>query len=153
MRVASPKSATTITVTSPAFADGAVIPKAYTCKGGGKSPELHWSGVPAPARSVALVVSDPDAPRGTFLHWLVYDIAPDQTAVPAGAAPAGAKQGRNSGKSEGWYPPCPPRGTHHYIFTVHALDGQPVGATSQELLDWIADHTIASGSLTGLVSA
>jgi hypothetical protein len=153
MRVANPSSAGTITLTSPAFANGAVIPKAHTCKGSGTPPELHWSGVPDQARSLALVVSDPDAPRGTFLHWLVYDIPPDQTAISAGVAPAGSSQGRNSGKGEGWYPPCPPRGTHHYIFTLHALDGRPTGATSQEILDWIAGHSIASGSLTGLVSA
>ncbi len=152
MRIPTPTSAT-ITVTSAAFAEGEQIPRQYTCKGVGTSPDLRWSGVPVGATSLALVVSDPDAPRGTFLHWLVHDIAQSESGVAAGAVPAGSQQAANSAGGVGWFPPCPPSGTHRYIFTLYALDGPVAAGTSQEILDAIARHAIASGSLTGLVSA
>ena len=91
------ESPAALTVTSPAFADGAAIPREFTCKGADTSPPLDWSGVPAGARSVALVVEDPDAPSGTFIHWVVYNIDPAQSAVAAGEVPQGASQAMNSG--------------------------------------------------------
>ncbi len=143
----------TIQVTSPAFQEGATIPEQHTCRGTGVSPELRWEGVPAGAASVALVVTDPDAPGGTFLHWLVTGIAAEVGGVPADAVPDGAQEGDNSAGTAGWFPPCPPSGTHRYVFTVHALDAPVDGGSSEQVLDAIADRAIASGSLIGLVSA
>lgn len=143
----------TITVSSTAFQDGQPIPRDYTCAGAGISAPLQWSGVPADADNLALVVSDPDAPRGTFLHWLVYGIAASDASVPAGTTPAGGSEGRNSGDRVGWYPPCPPSGTHRYVLTIYALDAPLTGTSSQGLLDAIEQHTIASGSLMGTVTA
>jgi len=141
-----------LTVTSDAFADGATIPAAFTCSGDGRSPDVAWSGVPAGAASLALVVSDPDAPSGTFIHWLLYDLPPEDGGVAAGEVPAGARQGGNSGGGSGWTAPCPPSGTHHYAFTVHALRAKAQGGSTQELLDDIGGKTVARGTLTGLVA-
>ena len=142
-----PATAATIAVTSPAFADGDTIPEAHTCRGDGGSPELAWQGVPADATSVALVVSDPDAPGGTFIHWVLYDLPPGDGGLTAGEVPAGAQQG------EGWTAPCPPSGTHHYLFTVYALREKATGSSTQELLDDIGRKTVGSGVLTGVVSS
>jgi Raf kinase inhibitor-like YbhB/YbcL family protein len=143
----------TITVTSPVFADGQQIPRDYTCHGTGAAPELAWRGVPAQAASLALVVSDPDAPSGTFIHWVLYDLPPRDGLLVAGRAPAGAHEADNSGGTAGWTPPCPPSGTHHYHFTVYALTGEPGGGSAQDVLDQIGRSTLARGELTGLVSA
>jgi len=143
----------TIVVTAPAFDDGQPIPRQYTCRGSGESPELAWQGVPAEARSLALVVSDPDAPGGTFIHWLLYDLPPGQARLEAGHPPAGAREATNSGGKQGWYPPCPPSGTHHYQFTVYALNDKIHGNSTQELLDDIGRRALAHGTLTGLVTA
>ncbi len=143
----------TLTVTSTVFADGGTLPSRYTCAGAGESPPIAWSGVPDDAASLALVVTDPDAPRGTFLHWLVYDIPPGDGGAPAGAPPAGAREGENTGRRVGWYPPCPPSGTHRYVFTVTALDTTVRGGSSRHILDVVTRHAIATGSITGHVSA
>ena len=158
MTIPHPDVPATIEVTSPAFLGRQHIPHRHTCEGAGTSPELNWAGVPDGATSLALVVSVPDAPRGTFLHWLVYDIAPGDGGVAAGQVPAGvgggkAREGENSGRRMGWFPPCPPSGTHRYVFTVYALDATVRGRDSQHALDDVARHAIASGTLTGLVSA
>lgn len=146
---------TGIRVSSPVFTDGAPIPTAYTCKGTGLSPELHWSGVPAGAGALALVVDDPDAPHGTYTHWVVVDIAPDTSGVAAGQVPSGGAQLRGSG-GRGWTPPCPPSGTHHYRFHVYALKA-PLGlagdASLEEALKAIASATVSWGLLTGTVAA
>jgi len=153
-RVPEPDVASAITVTSPAFGDGGPIPAEYTCRGAGRSPELSWTGVPADAASLALVVSDPDAPGGTFIHWLLYDLPPADGRLPAGAAPPpDAKQADNSGGKPGWYAPCPPSGTHHYAFTVYALNRAVTGRSTQNVLDDIGRAALARGTLTGLVSA
>ena len=145
-----------LTLTSPAFADGEPIPQRHTCRGKGSVPDLRWSGVPEGADSLALVVSDPDAPRGTFIHWVLYDLAPSVTGLPRGAVPAGAREAANSAGTEGWYPPCPPRGTHRYVFTLYAL-GSSVAATrggdTRAVIADIARRAIASATLTGLVAA
>lgn len=142
-----------LTVTSPAFVDGGTIPARYTCAGAGLSPPLAWIGVPDGAASVAIVVTDPDAPRGTFLHWLVYDVAAADGESPEGGLPPGAREGHNSARRPGWFAPCPPSGTHRYRFTVHVLDGPVHRGTSEHIRALIEHHTIASGTLTGLVSA
>ncbi|HEU4346714.1 MAG TPA: YbhB/YbcL family Raf kinase inhibitor-like protein [Actinoplanes sp.] len=145
--------ADSIVVTSPAFADGRSIPREYTCKGAGGSPEVAWRGVPGDAKSLALVVSDPDAPRGTFIHWVLYDLPPRDGRLAAGAPPPAAREAANSGGKEGWYPPCPPSGTHRYVFTVYALSDRPGGRSTQDILDEIGRVAVARGTLTGLVAA
>ena len=115
-----------ITVTSPAFAAGATIPKRFTCQGENVSPPLAWSGVAAGTAEVALVVDDPDAPRGTFVHWVVVGLDPARAKLAEGAVPPGARQLPNSGGSAAYTGPCPPGGpAHHYRFTVYALQRSP----------------------------
>jgi hypothetical protein len=155
----------TIRLQSPAFADGGAIPKLYTCDGTDVSPPLEWSGVPDSARSVALVVEDPDAPRGTWTHWVLFDIPPDVVKLPEGLptqdrvelGPDGkvATQGKNDFGRVGYGGPCPPGGTHHYVFRIYALDVQPSlgpGTTREQLLRSIESHVLAEGRLTGLYS-
>jgi Raf kinase inhibitor-like YbhB/YbcL family protein len=115
-----------IRVSSAAFADGAAIPPRFTCKGENVSPPLRWSGVPEGTAGIALVVDDPDAPRGTFVHWVLTGLDPASDGLAEGAVPAGARQLPNSDKKAGWTGPCPPGGpAHHYRFTVYALRQQP----------------------------
>ena len=150
-----PGTAKALTVTSD-FAAGQPIARQHTCKGAGTAPVLHWSGVPAQARSLAVVVRDPDAPSGEFLHWIVVDLPATATSLTAGELPAGAHEAKNSRGTTGWTPPCPPSGTHHYHFTVSALDtttGVGGGAAVQTALAAVRAHTVAYGDLTGTVAA
>jgi Raf kinase inhibitor-like YbhB/YbcL family protein len=149
----TPAAPDTIGLTSPAFADGAAIPKKFTCDGEGVAPALVWNDVPADATELALVVEDPDAPGGTFVHWTAYGMpAQPRGIVPEGAKLlAGAGQGENSAGKTGWTPPCPPDGTHHYVFTLYALGtasglkpGAPPDAVHAAL-----SSAVARGSLTG----
>ena len=153
MKVPEPGVAKSITVTSRAFADGRQIPREHTCKGAGSPPDLAWRGVPDGAASLALVVSDPDAPRGTFVHWVLYDLPPRDGGLASGDSAPGAREAENSGGKPGWYPPCPPSGTHRYVFAVYALSGPASGRSTQDILDDIGRRAVASGTLTGLVSA
>lgn len=146
--------ADTLTVTSDAFTAGGAIPVEYTCKGAGKAPTVHWSGDLRGATAVAVVVDDPDAPGGTFVHRVVLDIPATVTSLGA-ATPAGAHEARNSAGSNGWTPPCPPSGTHHYRFTVYGLftptglaDGVPA-ATAIARIEAAAGVT---GQLIGTVA-
>jgi Raf kinase inhibitor-like YbhB/YbcL family protein len=135
-----------MTLASPAFADNGEIPAKYGCSGGGQavSPPLTIGGVPASAKSLALMVDDPDAPGGTFTHWLVWNIAPATTTVAEGLTPAGASEGKNGYGKAGWGAPCPPSGEHHYVFTLYALDTAQV-ASSEE----IPKHAVAQAKLVG----
>jgi Raf kinase inhibitor-like YbhB/YbcL family protein len=145
-----------LTVTSSAFDDGAAIPRAFSCKGADRSPPLAWSGVPDDARSVALVVDDPDAPNGTFIHWVVYNIDPQQSSIEAGAVPEGAQQATNSAGRSSYSGPCPPSGTHHYRFTVYVLRSPltvPGGGDADRILAAIASKATARGTLTGTFAA
>jgi Raf kinase inhibitor-like YbhB/YbcL family protein len=115
-----------ITVSSPAFAAGAAIPQRYTCAGENLSPPLRWTGVPEGTAEVALVVDDPDAPRGTYVHWVVAGLDPATARLAEGAVPPGARQLPNSAGKAAWTGPCPPGGpAHHYRFTVYALRQAP----------------------------
>jgi Raf kinase inhibitor-like YbhB/YbcL family protein len=147
--------ARTLVVTSPDFTDGAAIPASDTCAGAGTSPEVDWAGVPDDARALALVVDDPDAPHGTFTHWVVVDIPVSATRAPRGAAPVGGTELRGSG-GPGWSSPCPPSGTHHYRFSVYALRS-PLGLSDHASLDdamgAIEEASVAWGRLTGTVTA
>lgn len=153
MDIPPPNLPQKIRVTSPAFVEGGMIPTLFTCKGAGTSPAFTWSGVPSDAVALAVVVSDPDAPRGTFLHWLVTELPVGDGAFAEGAAPDDAVEWPSSTTEPGWCPPCPPSGTHRYYFAVHALDAPVTGDTSQQVIDRINAHTIAWGSVMGRVQA
>lgn len=143
-----------IQVTSTAFRDGSVIPERFTCRGAGDVPDLAWSGVPAEAPALAVVVDDPDAPRGTFVHAVWFDLPASTASWPEGGPGGTAKAARNSGGRTGWYPPCPPSGTHHYRFTVVALReplGLDDGADHASVIDAINNQAVAKGTLVGLV--
>jgi Raf kinase inhibitor-like YbhB/YbcL family protein len=146
----------TLSVTSPAFADGAPIPRKFSCKGQNVSPPLQWSGVPDDARAVALVVDDPDAPGGTFTHWIVFNIDPQQSSIGGDQVPEGARQATNSAGHAAYDGPCPPSGTHHYRFTVSVLRSPltlPDGSDATDLLAAIAAKATARGTLTGTFAA
>jgi Raf kinase inhibitor-like YbhB/YbcL family protein len=145
----------TIIVTSSAFRDGQRIPARFSCDGNNVSPPLAWQGVPSEAKAVALVVDDPDAPRGTFVHWVLLDLTPRTSSLAENATPAGATQAKNSAGKAAYFGPCPPSGTHHYRFTVHALSsltGLPTGAELDRALKAIESSTIARGRLIGTYS-
>lgn len=145
-------------VQSPAFAAGEEIPREHTCDGAGHSPRLVWRGVPPATRSIALLVTDPDAPRGTFTHWVVYDMPPDETGLEAAQPPDprlpnGGLQGRNDAGRTGWTGPCPPPGpTHRYFFRVYALGTVlelPPGASRQAVEEAMRGHVVGEGELMG----
>jgi Raf kinase inhibitor-like YbhB/YbcL family protein len=143
-----------ITVTSPAFDDGATIPTRFTCDGEEVSPPLAWDGVPADAAELALLVEDPDAPGGTFVHWVVWGIDASAGGLDEGAVPGDASEGANETGESGYAGPCPPPGDpHHYGFTVLALS-EPLdldaGATADDLRQAVEDSVLAQGMLTGL---
>jgi Raf kinase inhibitor-like YbhB/YbcL family protein len=142
-----------VTVRSAAFRDGAAIPARFTCDGPGTSPPLAWSGGPKDVRSWALVVDDPDAPDGTFVHWVVGGIPPATRSVGAGQVPAGGRQAKNSAGRVGYTPPCPPSGTHHYRFTVYALPARTklaTGASTDDALHAVRSAAVGHGTLVGI---
>ena len=146
-----------ILLTSPAFTSGAPIPRKYTCDGNDVSPPLQWSGVPEGTRTLVLIVDDPDAPRGTWSHWVVFGIPPSTTSLPEGGPlPAGATAGRNDFRKNAFGGPCPPPGgPHRYFFRLYALDRdvalEPDGSR-QDVLDRIRDRVLAQGELMGTYS-
>ena len=153
-----------IQLTSDAFANGATIPAKYTCIGKNISPALAWTDPPAGTQSFALIMDDPDAPVGTWVHWVLYNI-PAETRSLAEDLPVTGKNvpegqgspfvGRNSGGNIGYDGPCPPSGTHRYFFKLYALDetvGLLPGADKGELLKAMEGHIIAQGELVGTFS-
>lgn len=144
-------------LTTPAFSDGALIPAKFTCDGANVSPPLHWSELPAGTKALALIVDDPDAPRGVFVHWLAYGIPNSMDGLPEGFGtaakiPHGVKQGKNGFGSLGYGGPCPPSGTHRYFFHLYALDAEPdvtPGASREALERAINPHVIAKAELMG----
>jgi Raf kinase inhibitor-like YbhB/YbcL family protein len=150
----APSAAPSLSVSSDAFAEGASIPTKYTCKGDGTAPTIRWSGDLRGAKAIAVVVDDPDAPRGTFVHRVVLDLPATATSLGPDA-PAGAHQAKNSSGGTGWTPPCPPSGTHHYRFSVYGLSavtGLPDGVETDPALKAVSDHAVVQGRLTGTVS-
>lgn len=148
----------TISLSSPAFANGKTIPVQFTCDGQNRSPALQWSGVPADAKSLALIVEDPDAPMGTFTHWVLYNLPPDlgglEEGVPRQPTLANqGKQGSNDFRKASYDGPCPPVGkAHHYYFRLYALDLSPTladGLTRQKLLSLMQGHILAQGEWMG----
>lgn len=146
------------TLSSAAFKPGAEIPRQYTCEGANQSPALAWSGAPAGTKSFALIADDPDAPVGTWVHWVVYDVPGDATGLPQGV-PAddtlrgGGTQGTNDFRRTGYGGPCPPPGKpHRYFFKLYALD-RPTElkprASKAEVLRVIEGHVLAQAELMG----
>ncbi|OVE79096.1 hypothetical protein BVY00_01140 [bacterium G20] len=145
-------------LSSPVFRDGANIPIPYTCKGSNVSPPLNITGVPRAAQSLALIMHDPDAVSGDFIHWLMWDIPVSTQAIITISVPVGAVQGVNNAGQSKYMGPCPPAGTgtHRYIFELYALDktlGLPAGADRDQLQKSMAGHILAQHTLTGLFSA
>ena len=150
--------AMTLRLTSSAFADNGEIPGKHTCEGTDVAPPLAWTGVPAGAKSLALIVDDPDAPdpaapKITWVHWVLYNIPPTVTTLAEGAkAPAGALDGLNDWKRTGYGGPCPPIGRHRYFHKLYALDtvlsdlGRP---TKAKLEAAMKGHIIAAAQLVG----
>ncbi|RCG30999.1 YbhB/YbcL family Raf kinase inhibitor-like protein [Sphaerisporangium album] len=138
-------------VSSPAFADGAAIPRKHACAAqGGQdvSPPLKWSGVPSSARELAIVVDDPDAPGGSYIHWLVTGVSTTATGAAEGEAPGRVVRG--NGGDPAYAGPCPPSGVHHYHFIVYALPGPVVSSGGpQEVHQRIKNSAIASGETIG----
>ena len=149
----------TMKVTSPAFKEGGAIPAQFTCDGrlGGVSPPLGWSHRPKDVKSQALIVTDPDAPSGTFVHWTVWGMMARTTGLEQDIPPLGLPQGKNSAGTTKYAPPCPPKGDspHRYEFTIYALKqalGLKPGAPEDEVVDKIKRTAIARGVLTGKYS-
>jgi Raf kinase inhibitor-like YbhB/YbcL family protein len=143
---------TNLTITSPAFTHEGDIPSRYTCDGESISPELRIQNLPQDAVTLALIVEDPDAPSGTYDHWLVWNI--DRTETIAEGANPGIS-GNNSGGKTGYHPPCPPSGSHRYYFHVYALDTHldlSSGIRKTELQAAMQSHIIAQGTLMGRYS-
>lgn len=138
-------------ITSSAFSAGGNIPSKFTCDGGDASPALQIEGSPAEAKSLVLIVDDPDAPVGLFTHWLLWNVDPKTSAIAEGGGPAGVKGTNDFGKS-GYGGPCPPSGTHRYFFKVFALDRQldlPAGSKRKQLDAAMSGHIIGQGELMG----
>lgn len=133
------------------FEDGGRIPSEFTCDGRDVSPQLSWGDVPDGTKSFALSVTDPDAPGGTFIHWLVYDIPEDVDEINQGSLPDGAKQVRNDFGKKEYGGPCPPSGTHRYIFTLYALDTEHLeGVNEYNFFEKVKEHTLGKAELMGL---
>lgn len=144
-----------IKVTSSAFAEGALIPAKYTCDGEDISPPLQWDAVPDETKTIALISDDPDAPMGTWVHWVLFNL-PAETAElqenipPVETLPNGAKQGTSDFGRIGYGGPCPPSGTHRYFFKIYALDTEidlPAGAVKAQLVKAMEGHILAQGQL------
>jgi len=147
-------------ITSSSFTHQGSIPAKYTCEGSDTSPPLAWSGVPASAKSLALIVDDPDAPdpkapKMTWVHWVIYGLAPQTASLAEGASkslPSGTKEGLNDWKKTGYGGPCPPIGRHRYFFKLYALDTvlpdlrKPSKA---ELLKAMEGHIVGTSELVG----
>lgn len=147
----------TLDVRSSAFSEGAFIPSRYTCDGENVSPDLEWSSVPKGTKSIAVIADDPDAPRKTWVHWVLFNLPPSLQAlaanVPTTATLAnGGIQGVNDANELGYDGPCPPSGIHRYYFKVYALDitiSLKSGCTKEQLLTAIEGHALADGVLMG----
>jgi Raf kinase inhibitor-like YbhB/YbcL family protein len=150
-----PAAPNTMKLTSPAFADGGTLPKRFACDGklGGVNPPLDWSLKPPGVKSQALIVEDPDAPGGTYVHWTVWAMMPRTNGLEADIPPIGLPQGKNSAGKTGYAAPCPPKGDspHRYQFIVYALKERidaKNGAQAADVIDKIERAALARGTLT-----
>jgi Raf kinase inhibitor-like YbhB/YbcL family protein len=140
-------------ISSPAFGDNQEIPAKYTCEGEDVSPQLKIENVPAGTKSLALLVEDPDAPNGLWVHWAVWNINPNIGTIAEHAEPRESVIGKNSWGHNAYGGPCPPSGTHHYHFKLYALNAVlelPGSATRAELTEAMERHILAEAMLTGL---
>jgi len=139
-------------VSSPSFSDGGYIPQKYTCDGENIFPTLKFSNIPEKAKSLVIIMDDPDAPGGTFTHWIVWNIPANVTEIKEGAD-LNYPQGENDFGDIGYGGPCPPKGTtHRYYFRVYALDtflNLPEGATRSDLVKAMSGHIVAKATLMG----
>jgi len=142
-----------------AFQEGEFIPKEFTCDGQDTSPALSWTDPPAGTKSIAVIVDDPDAPAGTWVHWVLYDLPGEARKLEEGVAkdrqlPSGARQGRNDFGKIGYNGPCPPKGgPHRYFFKLYALDRKTslkAGANKAELERAMKGHILAEAQVVGL---
>lgn len=146
-----------IKITSSAFEDGGLIPAKYTCDGADVSPPLQWDAVPEGTKSIALICDDPDAPMGTWVHWVIFGLPADirelaEDVPPDKTLPNGARQGTSDFGRIGYGGPCPPSGTHRYFFKIYALDREldlPAGARKRDLLKAVEGHILGQGELVG----
>jgi len=146
-----------IKITSSAFAEGGMIPTKYTCDGEDISPPLQWDAVPEGTKTIALINDDPDAPMGTWVHWVLFNLPADvkelaENVLPNKILPNGAKQGITDFRRIGYGGPCPPGGTHRYFFKLYALDTEidlEAGADKEELLKAMKGHILGQGQLIG----
>jgi hypothetical protein len=146
-----------IKITSSAFKNDGLIPSKYTCDGDDVSPPLQWEAVPQDAKSIAIICDDPDAPMGTFVHWVLFNLPADvkelAEKVPVDKTlPNGASQGITDFGRVGYGGPCPPSGTHRYFFKIYALDMKldlAAGARKNQLLKAMEGHMLAQGQLVG----
>lgn len=145
---------TNMKITSPAFENNSKIPSKYTCDGESISPPLSFVDVPENAKSLALVVDDPDAPMGTFTHWILFNIDPEVKEVKENSVPQSAFQGKTSANDKKYVGACPPSGIHRYFFKLYALDTMLNfnNPTEDELEENIKGHIIAKSELIGLYS-
>jgi Raf kinase inhibitor-like YbhB/YbcL family protein len=145
---------------SQAFKNGEPIPSKYACDGEDISPPISWSGAPQQTRSYALIVDDVDTPMGKFTHWVIFNIPAVESSLEEGVPTVGtlsngATQGRNGFGKIGYGGPCPPSGTHRYVFHLYALDtllSVQAGITEHDVLEAMKGHVLAEGELTGLYS-
>lgn len=140
-------------ITSPAFTHQSSIPPQYTCNGENFSPALSWEGAPKGTKSFVLIVDDPDAPHGTWDHWVLFNVPSDLTSLAEAAeVPAGATSGLNSWDNHGYGGPCPPDGKHRYYFTLYALDtllDLHPNVYKHEVLKAMEGHVLESAQLMG----
>lgn len=139
-------------LTSQVFKENESIPSKYTCEGENISPPLQWEGIPEGTKSLVLIVDDPDAPRGTWTHWVVFNILPTSTGSKEGHSPEESLQGINDFGDIKYGGPCPPSGTHRYFFKLYALDERislPKGATKQQVEKAIEGHILGQAQLIG----
>jgi len=156
-RTTAASDVATIRVMSSAFGEGGPIPQRYTCDGEEISPPLSWESVPEGTQSIVLIADDPDAPRGTFVHWVLYDLPADARELPEDMPrdkilSNGARQGISDGGDFGYMGPCPPSGTHRYFFKVYAIDTRvdlPPGKHKADLLKAMEGHILAQGQTMG----
>ena len=143
--------AETMQLTSSAFQHTTLIPPHFTCDADDVSPPLSWSSIPDGTKSLALIMDDPDATNGTWVHWIVFNMPPTLESIEEGKEPEGVA-GNNSWGRGGWGGPCPPTGTHRYFFKLYALDTMldlPLGASKSDILAAMEGHMLAEAELIG----
>ena len=153
-------SSSTLVLISSAFKEGEAIPRQYGCKGADISPPVEWSNIPKDTKTLAIIMDDPDAPMGIWVHWVIFNIPATATGLQESvpkqeSLPDGALQGKNDFRDFGYGGPCPPGGTHRYFFKLYALDATlqlKAGCTKAELLKTMAGHILGEAQLMGKYS-